>query len=191
MSVDEVLMHRTRIGGRDWGGWKMGGKPSVDPPFEAEEAIFVRAATSPAGDPEPEWGDARTVGNLIAQLRTLDPALPVYGAFHAEYQGRQQCFVRGLTLSKERVNGRRIETGNEAIPYSAVIWSAPAEPEPAQVLRHQSTGVTEITDEMVERAGVAIWNTLVGEGVRLTKEDVLNYSDAAHAALVAALSRKG
>lgn len=42
-----------------------------------------------------------------------------------------------------------------------------------------------VTDEMVERAGAAIWGCLVGPGIRLTRDDVANYSDAARAALIA------
>lgn len=78
-----------------------------------------------AGDLVAEWGYANTVGNLIAQLRTLPPEMPIHGAFHADYKGGRQAFIRGLTLSRERVNGRKIETGNENVPYSAVMWSAP------------------------------------------------------------------
>lgn len=40
----QLTMHRTRISGQIWGAWKDGPKPSVDAPYEAEEATFVRAS---------------------------------------------------------------------------------------------------------------------------------------------------
>lgn len=43
-----------------------------------------------------------------------------------------------------------------------------------------------ISDDEVEAAGAAIWDSLVGPGIRLTRDDVTNYSDAARAALSAA-----
>ena len=98
--------------------------------IEESGSAMWKAALSPppvgaeTGEPMATWGNAETVGNLIAQLRTFDPATPVYGAFHADAGDGRKARVRGLTLSRERVSGRLIDTGNEAVPYSVVAWTA-------------------------------------------------------------------
>ena len=72
------------------------------------------------------WGYAKTVGNAIAQLQTMDPALPIYGAMHLD-DGR--CIARGLTFSRERVVGERwIDSANNDVPYSIVAWSHTKDP---------------------------------------------------------------
>jgi hypothetical protein len=117
---------------------------SQDEAKAAAQADFdqrIRSTLSalPAGEGEAvaEWGDAKTVGNLIAQLRTFDPSTPIYGAFHADAGDGRKARIRGLTLSRERINGRVIDTGNVLVPYAVVVWSAPQddpEPRPQSVL---------------------------------------------------------
>jgi hypothetical protein len=72
-----------------------------------------------------EWGYAKTVGNAIAQLQTMDSALPFYAALHLQ-DGR--CIARGVTFSRERVvNERWIDSTNKEVPYSIVVWSQPVQ----------------------------------------------------------------
>lgn len=92
---------------------------------ELLELRSLRSTEGKEAEPEPVWGYGETVGNLIAQLRTLDPAMPIHAGFHADLRGTRQAMVRGLTLSRERVSGRKIDSCNEAVPYSAVIWASP------------------------------------------------------------------
>lgn len=74
---------------------------------------------------KPTWGYAKTVGNAIAQLQTMDSTLPFYAALHLE-DGR--CIARGVTFSRERVvNERWIDSANKDVPYSIVVWSQPVE----------------------------------------------------------------
>ena len=88
-------------------------------------AAVAAAPAEPAAKVEPTWGYAKTVGNAIAQLQTMDPALPFYAALHLE-DGR--CIARGVTFSRERVvNERWIDNKNKDVPYSIVVWSQPVE----------------------------------------------------------------
>lgn len=84
-----------------------------------------------------------------------------------------------MTTPSSRVTAEKSEDGGQAFPQPLSRLYASASSEPKAVT---------ITDEMVARAGAAIWDILAGEGVRLTTEDVLNYSDVARAALTAALN---
>lgn len=74
------------------------------------------------------WGYAKTIGNLIAQLRTLDPSMPIYAPLRLA-DGRVS--LKGLTLSKEWKLGRFIQkgAGSERV---AVLWTKPDD-RPAQV----------------------------------------------------------
>ncbi|WP_235399113.1 hypothetical protein [Sphingomonas sp. SRS2] len=76
-------------------------------------------------DCTPEWGYAKTVGNLIAQLRTLDPDAPIYGGYHVIRPGQPTLHkVKGLMLSRERVvDGHKIDSSRDDVPYSHVLWS--------------------------------------------------------------------
>lgn len=88
---------------------------------------LARLATPTPVEPAPvKWGDPENVGMLIRQLQTLDPTLPVYAAFHTEYQGKRRAFVRGVAVSREHVAGRLVESGPAV--NSIVVWSAPVEP---------------------------------------------------------------
>ena len=160
------------VNGPDGVWWRadnpIGGLPfEVTSPEEREhvEAKYrsrILSAISLAAEAEPvaEWGDAKTVGNLIAQLRTFDPSTPIHGAFHADAGDGRKARIRGLTLSRERVNGRLIDTGNVTVPYAIVAWSAPElDPE-----THPSSPVSaEVTEAMVDRFATYM---LEGEWVR-------------------------
>lgn len=39
--MTEITMHRTRISGQDWSGFKPGPAPTVSAPYEAEETTLV------------------------------------------------------------------------------------------------------------------------------------------------------
>lgn len=91
----------------------------------APEVAFIPAPT-PVEPAPVKWGDPENVGMLIRQLQTLDPTLPVYAAFHTEYRGKRRAFVRGVTVSREHVAGRLVESGPPV--NSIVVWTAPVEP---------------------------------------------------------------
>ena len=87
----------------------------------------LRAASE--GDWPEAWSGPCTVGNMIANLRTLPPETPLYSAYHISRTGAPSLLrVQRPTLSRERVDGITIKTGDESVPYSAVIWSHPKEP---------------------------------------------------------------
>lgn len=67
------------------------------------------------------WGYAKTIGNLIAQLRTLDPNMPIYAPLRL---ADGSVSLNGLTLSKEWKLGRFIQKGPEA-ERVAVLWTKP------------------------------------------------------------------
>lgn len=87
-------------------------------------ATLAQPLADAAGVPV-QWGDPRTVGMFIRQLQTVDPEAPIYAAFHTDDQGKRRAMVRGVTLSRERVKGRFIETGDTSVPYAHVVWSHP------------------------------------------------------------------
>lgn len=99
-------------------------------PHKAFNAIVDALCSAPVARaegeaPKPTWGYAKTVGNAIAQLQTMDATLPFYAALHLE-DGR--CIARGVTFSRERVvNERWIDNANKDVPYSIVVWSQPVE----------------------------------------------------------------
>lgn len=75
-----------------------------------------------------KWSGDCTVGNFIANLSSLPPEMPLYTAYHIPQEdARSLLKVKRPTLSRERVDGSNIKTGDETIPYSAVIWSQPKE----------------------------------------------------------------
>ena len=83
------------------------------------------APSNPPAPSAPSWGYAETVGNLIAQLQTMDPTSAIgAGYFVTMPNGERKAKVRGLTISRERVDGSNIRTGDESVPYSHVAWAA-------------------------------------------------------------------
>lgn len=116
--------------GRVWEAWSVGtmSQQDFEPVDESdtpgEIADAVLALLAAAAEPV-QWGDPRTVGMFVRQLQTIDPAAPIYAAFHAEYQGKSRAMVRGITLSRERVKGRFIESSDKSVPYAHVVWSQP------------------------------------------------------------------
>ena len=93
--------------------------------FTAEEFdLFVERLLTRTAQPaaeQPTWGYAKTIGNLIAQLRTLDPSTRIY-APHRLDDGR--VALDGLMLSKEWKTGRFLKAGDEA-ERVAVLWTQP------------------------------------------------------------------
>lgn len=85
----------------------------------------AREDAQPVAWPE-KWSGPCTVGNMIANLRTLPPEMPLYSAYHISMGDKPSLLkVKRPTLSRERVEGNDIKTGDESIPYSAVIWTEP------------------------------------------------------------------
>ena len=78
-----------------------------------------------------EWGSANTVGELMAQLRTLPADAKIFGTFKGpdDKGDDYRTGVRGVLLSRERVRGRWIRTQDKEAPYEHVIWTVP-EPAP-------------------------------------------------------------
>jgi len=82
-----------------------------------------------AGERPEKWSGPCTVGNMIANLRTLPPEMPIYTAYHIPMDGEPSLLrVKRPTMSRERVDGITIKTGDENVPYSAVIWTQPQDP---------------------------------------------------------------
>lgn len=76
-----------------------------------------------------EWGSATTVGQLIGQLLTLNSTDAIHGAYFVEIDGKKVAKVRGVTLSREHVDGNTIRGGDKSIPLRHVIWTQPDERE--------------------------------------------------------------
>jgi hypothetical protein len=97
-----------------------------------DSALGATPSTPQAPRAEAKWGYARTVGNAIAQLQTLDPEAPFFAAFHLE----GHAVAWGVTFSRERVvderwigerysGGKWLPVDRDSVPYSVVVWSAP------------------------------------------------------------------
>lgn len=128
-------------------------------------------AVSSIHETNPVWGDAGTVGNLIAQLRTFAPETPIHGAFHADAGDGRKAHIRGLTLSRERVDGRLIDTGNVLVPYSVVAWSAPDE-RPAPISKGETVKWPGLKFcEIAERNAAELAKFLKGEDDRVVAND--------------------
>lgn len=99
-------------------------------------AAANEAEPAPAQDEQsPIWGYAGTIGNLIAQLRTLDPDMEIFSP-HRLDDGR--ILLDGLTLSREWKEGRWLRKGDEA-KRVAVLWTQPdARPAQAEQQPEQS-----------------------------------------------------
>lgn len=93
----------------------------ADAAYEAGKRAAAPAAPAPAAQ-EPEWGYAKTIGNLIAQLGTLDPGTPIYATLRLD-DGR--VALKGLTLSKEWKTGRFIQPWKLTAERVAVLWTQP------------------------------------------------------------------
>lgn len=113
------------------------------PPVVQPASPAVEVASEPV-----QWGDPKTVGMLIRQLQTIDPEEPIYAAFHADYQGKRRALVRGVTLSRERVVGRFIDSQDKTAPYSYVVWSQPVEEAPAAVTEGASDDAMRILGDI-------------------------------------------
>jgi hypothetical protein len=106
---------------------------------EALQAYDRDALTTPAraeaqdegaaGEWPEKWSGDCTVGNMIANLKTLPPEMPLYTAYHIPMDGEPSLLrVKRPTMSRERVDGITIKTGDKSVPYSAVIWTQPQDP---------------------------------------------------------------
>jgi hypothetical protein len=92
---------------------------------------------------EPSWGYARTIGNLVAQLGTLDPEMPIYAPLRLD-DGRVS--LKGLTLSKEWKTGRFIQPGEDA-ERVAVLWTQPQTPAAQKPVAVEVVAVTRDSDD--------------------------------------------
>lgn len=96
---------------------------------EALMPFLAAAPRQPQGaevDWPEKWSGPCTVGNMIANLKTLPAEMPIYTAYHVPMDDEPSLLkVKRPTLSRERVEGTNIKTGDESVSYSAVIWSQP------------------------------------------------------------------
>jgi hypothetical protein len=86
-------------------------------PMAGTDHLYVRSTDGV------EWGAPKTIRQLIIQLETMDPDLPVHGALHVEIAGKRMARCRHLSMSFERVDKPWIKQGDESIPYSLVFWT--------------------------------------------------------------------
>lgn len=71
-----------------------------------------------------EWGDPKTVGMFVRQLQTIAPETPIHAAVHTDIEGKRVALTKPVTISRERVQGRRIRQGDQSVPYSIVVWAS-------------------------------------------------------------------
>lgn len=108
---------------------------------QLQAKLNAQGEPAPAQDErEPIWGYAGTIGNLIAQLRTLDHDMEIYSP-HRLDDGR--ILLDGLTLSKEWKEGRWLRKGDDA-KRVAVLWTQP-DARPAQT-EQQPTAYLRASD---------------------------------------------
>lgn len=93
----------------------------------AELRALLSATLAPPAPEQAEqpvkWGYAGTAGNLIAQLRTIDPGMPVYASLRVKNGVRDGVMLQGLIISYEHGDGRFIvKDGPEKC---VVIWTQP------------------------------------------------------------------
>ena len=98
------------------------------------------------------WGDAKTVGQLISQLRTIDPSESIRTAYFVTIGGEKRTKVSGVTLSRERVEGGFIRTGDESVSYSNVIWASQDEREHTRADSGEAVAYCEIDNPINELA---------------------------------------
>lgn len=119
---------------------------------------------APVAWPE-KWSGPCTVGNMIANLSTIPPETPIYTGYHIHLEDQPSLLkVRRPTLSRERVDGTNIKTGDESIPYSAVIWAAPRDPADDRPTPATPEGLREALEALDEAVSVirAINHELAG-----------------------------
>ncbi|OHC11349.1 MAG: hypothetical protein A2002_04730 [Pseudomonadales bacterium GWC1_66_9] len=93
-----------------------------------------------------KWGSAGTVGNLIAQLRTIDPSMPVYASLRVKNGVRDGVMLVGLIISYEHGDGRFIvKDGPEKC---VVIWTQPDDRQAEQDAVKVPAGITIDRDLM-------------------------------------------
>ncbi len=90
-----------------------------------------------------------TVADLIGNLQTIDQSMEVRGAYFVEGVS-DRARARGLSLSRERVSNGRIKSGDDSVPYSLVIWTAPDEAALAAQPPAPSRGREEIAKKLYE-----------------------------------------
>ncbi|SFB20138.1 DUF551 domain-containing protein [Azotobacter beijerinckii] len=129
-----------------------------------ESSAELRAMLAAPGDtaaPEQaeqpvKWGSAGTVGNLIAQLRTIDPAMPVYASLRVKNGVRDGVMLQGLIISYENGDGRFIVNGGPE--KCVVIWTHPDD------RKAEQPDVVKVPRELLERIDIAEsqgdWSTL-------------------------------
>lgn len=95
--------------------------PATPQDLAAMVERWNRRATLPQPSAEPVRG---TVGEIRATLAPFDGSMPINAAFFVAFQGKRECRVKPLTLSRERVaDGKWIRTGDESVPYSLIAWA--------------------------------------------------------------------
>lgn len=120
-----------------------------------------------------KWSGPCTVGNMIANLKTLPPEMPLYTAYHVTfddgYGPKSLCKVKRPTMSRERVDGTNIKTCDDTIPYSAVIWANPqnvtAQPDTGDVAALRS-GVYVASRASIPERG-QMWRDVRSSGVKV------------------------
>ena len=119
------------------------------------QRIAAALAAAPQ-QPGPTWGDARTVGNMIAQLQTIDPTMPLHASFTIEIDGKRRTKIKGLTASREFVNGQFIESGKP--PNAIVLWTKPDErPVPQQPAPADKDAIRDAALEEAAKICDLVW----------------------------------
>lgn len=113
--------------------------------------VDMLAADAPEQEPV-AWGHPKDVGHFIRQLQTFDPSTPIHGAMFTEYKGRTTAFIKGLTVSRERVDGRFIKQGDETVPYSLVVWTNDDKRSAPQALELSDEQIMDVSGEFVRDA---------------------------------------
>lgn len=81
---------------------------------------------APAGDEQQGYGRVEVVGDLVRNLLMLDQALPIYSAFHVDWDGGRRCRTRPVTASLERViDGKWVDPTRKDVPYAVIVWAKP------------------------------------------------------------------
>lgn len=77
------------------------------------------------------WGSPRNVHELIRQLQTLDPTLPIHASLAVDVNGRWRTRIKPLSISYEQITGLWIEKSDES-KKAVVIWTNPDQREAQQ-----------------------------------------------------------
>jgi len=127
-------------------------------PAKAHPVPLYAAPPAPEQAEQPiKWGSAGTVGNLIAQLRTIDPGMPVYASLRVKNGVRDGVMLQGLIISYEHGDGRFIvKDGPEKC---VVIWTQPddrqAEQDAEWVEKAMEQADMQVPGELIERIVIA------------------------------------